>query len=77
MKDWEHTLITPEAILRDALDVIDKAGLQIAIVIDTDPYLVDKLIEGCSKSPSFSSRELFQAPPRFSSRRVNYAAIRV
>lgn len=53
MKDWELTLITPETILRDALDVIGKAELQIAIVIDAYPYLLAKLIGGCSKSPSF------------------------
>lgn len=57
MKDWERTLITPKTILRDALDVIDKVGLQIAILIDTEPYLMDRLIEGFSKSHSFSSRE--------------------
>lgn len=34
MKDSECTLITPETILRDALDVIDKAGSRIAFVVD-------------------------------------------
>jgi len=36
MKDWERTLITPETLLRDALDVIDKAGVQIGLVVDAD-----------------------------------------
>lgn len=46
MKDWERTLITPETILRDALDVIDKAGSQIALVVDTDRHLLGTLSDG-------------------------------
>lgn len=46
MKDWERTLITPETILRDVLDVIDKAGSQIALVVDTDRHLLGTLSDG-------------------------------
>lgn len=46
MKNWELTLITPETILRDALDVIDKAGSQIALVVDADRHLLGTLSDG-------------------------------
>lgn len=46
MKDWERTLITPETILRDALDLIDKAGSQIALVVDVDRRLLGTLSDG-------------------------------
>lgn len=46
MKNWERTLITPETILRDALSVIDKAGSQIALVVDTDRHLLGTLSDG-------------------------------
>ncbi len=46
MKDWERTLITPETTLRDALDVIDKAGSQIALVVDADRHLLGTLSDG-------------------------------
>lgn len=56
MKDWGRTLITPETIPRDALDVIDKTGSQIALVVDAGRYLFDKLMAGCTALPSYSSR---------------------
>ncbi len=40
MKDWERTLITPETILREALDVIDKAGSRIAFIVNADGYFL-------------------------------------
>jgi dTDP-glucose pyrophosphorylase len=46
MKDWERTLITPETMLRDAFDVIDKAGSQIALVVDSDRRLLGTLTDG-------------------------------
>jgi dTDP-glucose pyrophosphorylase len=46
MKGWERILITPETILRDALDVIDKAGSQIALVVDADRHLLGTLSDG-------------------------------
>lgn len=56
MKDWERTSITPETILRDALNVIDKAGSQIALVVDSDRYLFDQLTAGRTAPLSYSSR---------------------
>lgn len=46
MKNWESILITPETILRDALEVIDKAGTQIALVVDADRHLLGTLSDG-------------------------------
>jgi len=46
MKDWERTLIAPETTLRDALEVIDKAGSQIALVVDADRHLLGTLSDG-------------------------------
>jgi hypothetical protein len=63
MKDWERTLITPETILRDALDVIYKEGSRIAFVVDADRYFFDQLTV-CRTPPfSYSSRAWFLAPP--------------
>lgn len=46
MKHWERTLIAPDTTLRDALEVIDKAGSQIALVIDADRHLLGTLSDG-------------------------------
>jgi hypothetical protein len=70
MKDRDCTLITLETRLRDALDVIDKAGSRIAIVVDAGRYLFDQLMAGCTAPLSYSSRALFQSPSRVVSRLV-------
>ncbi|MBC3936354.1 nucleotidyltransferase family protein [Undibacterium sp. CY7W] len=46
MKHWEQTLISPDSTLRDALDVIDKAGSQIALVVSPDRQLLGTLSDG-------------------------------
>lgn len=46
MKHWEHTLIAPNTTLRDALSVIEKAGSQIALVVDTNRHLLGTLSDG-------------------------------
>lgn len=46
MKHWEQTLIGLESTLRDALDVIDRAGSQIALVVDADRHLLGTLSDG-------------------------------
>jgi dTDP-glucose pyrophosphorylase len=46
MKNWEHTLIGPETTLREALETIDKAGAQIALVVDGERRLLGTLSDG-------------------------------
>lgn len=46
MKNWEQTLIAPNTTLRDALQVIDKVGVQIALVTDADRRLLGTLSDG-------------------------------
>lgn len=46
MKNWERTLIAPHTTLRDALQVIDEAGSQIALVVDADRRLIGTLSDG-------------------------------
>ena len=46
MKNWERALIGPETTLRDALETIDKAGCQIALVVDADRRLLGTLSDG-------------------------------
>lgn len=46
MKHWERTLIAPDTTLRDALEVIDKAGSQITLVVDADRHLLGTLSDG-------------------------------
>lgn len=61
MKDRDCPLITLETRLRDALDVIDKAGSRIAFIVDAGCYLFDQLMAGCTAPLSYSFRALFQA----------------
>lgn len=67
MNDWELTLITPETILRDALDVIDRTGSRIIFVVDVYRYLFDKLNASRNSPLSYSSGARFLAPPRVAS----------
>ncbi len=46
MKNWERTLIAPHTTLRKALQVIDEAGSQIALVVDADRRLIGTLSDG-------------------------------
>lgn len=46
MKDWEKALVHPQASLRDALQVIDAAATQMALVVDIDKKLLGALSDG-------------------------------
>ena len=46
MKTWERTLVTPDMSLRDALTCIDKAGSQMALVVDENRRLLGTLSDG-------------------------------
>lgn len=46
MKDWKQTLIGPGSSLREAVEVIDAAGLQIALVVDADRRLLGTVTDG-------------------------------
>lgn len=46
MKNWEETLVAPTMSLREALAVIDQAGCQIALVVDTQRCLLGTLSDG-------------------------------
>jgi dTDP-glucose pyrophosphorylase len=46
MKDWEKALIGPDTTLREALAVIDKAGCQIAVIVDRQRRLLGLLSDG-------------------------------
>lgn len=46
MKDWERTLIGPQTTLREALETIDLAGCQIALVVDANRCLLGTLSDG-------------------------------
>lgn len=46
MKDWQETLVGPETSLREALGVIDRAGAQIALVVDEGRRLLGTLSDG-------------------------------
>jgi dTDP-glucose pyrophosphorylase len=46
MKRWEEALVRPDALLRDALRAIDRAGCQIALVVDADRKLLGTLSDG-------------------------------
>jgi dTDP-glucose pyrophosphorylase len=46
MKTWEQALIGPDTTLRQALETIDRAGCQIALVVDADRRLLGTLSDG-------------------------------
>lgn len=46
MHDWKSTLITPEKTIRQALDVLDKSALQVAMVVDEEGRLLGMVTDG-------------------------------
>jgi dTDP-glucose pyrophosphorylase/CBS domain-containing protein len=46
MKNWEKTLIGPEATLHQALKVIEQVGCQIALIVDENRRLLGTLSDG-------------------------------
>ena len=46
MKNWEQTLVTTAASVREALDRIDRTGSQIALVVDESRCLLGTLSDG-------------------------------
>jgi dTDP-glucose pyrophosphorylase len=45
-KEWKNTLISPEASVRDCIEVIDQGGLQIALVVAVDGVLMGTVTDG-------------------------------
>jgi dTDP-glucose pyrophosphorylase len=46
VKNWRSTLIAPGDSIRRAIEVIDRSGLQIALVVDADGRLVATVTDG-------------------------------
>ena len=46
MKSWEQALVGPETTLREALEIIDRVGCQMALVVDADRRLLGTLSDG-------------------------------
>ena len=46
MKNWKDTIVGPEATILSAVEVMDKIGLQIAIVVDEDYKLLGTITDG-------------------------------
>jgi dTDP-glucose pyrophosphorylase len=46
MKIWQEALVGPETTLREALEIIDRLGCQIALVVDPDRRLLGTLSDG-------------------------------
>jgi dTDP-glucose pyrophosphorylase len=46
MKTWEQALIGPDTTLRQALETIDRAGCQMALVVDAERRLLGTLSDG-------------------------------
>ena len=46
MKGWRQIIIHPETTIREAMDVIDRSSVQIALVVDRDDYLLGTLTDG-------------------------------
>lgn len=46
MKDWEQVLVRPDTLIREALQVIDRTGCQLALVVDSERRLLGTLSDG-------------------------------
>lgn len=46
MKSWEQALVGPDTTLREALQVIDRTGCQMALVVDGSRHLLGTLSDG-------------------------------
>jgi dTDP-glucose pyrophosphorylase len=46
MKSWQSVLIGPQASLHDAIVALDKGGLQIALVVDSEQRILGTLTDG-------------------------------
>lgn len=46
MRSWEQALVAPETTLREALQVIDRTGCQMALVVDAGRRLLGTLSDG-------------------------------
>lgn len=46
MKDWHAALVRPDATILEALDVIDRAALRVAFVVDAERVLLGTLTDG-------------------------------
>lgn len=58
MNAWESTLISPDTSLRDALSAIDRAGAQIALVVDERRRLLGTLSDGDVRRSLLRGRSL-------------------
>ncbi|MBT5650871.1 MAG: CBS domain-containing protein, partial [Nitrospina sp.] len=46
MKNWEKTLIYPSVSIRDAIQLIESSGLQVALVVDQNKCLLGTVTDG-------------------------------
>lgn len=46
MKDWHHTLLSPNATILDALQMLNNAGCQICLVVDDTHRLLGSITDG-------------------------------
>ncbi len=46
MKNWKKTAVSPDTTIKDVLSIIDKASLQIALVIDESECLLGTVTDG-------------------------------
>ncbi len=58
MRGWENLLIGPSTTLRDALAVIDRTGMQIALVVDARRKLLGTLSDGDIRRALLKGMEL-------------------
>ena len=46
MKNWQSTILGPESTIRQAVEVIDAAAVQIALVVDENRRLLGTVTDG-------------------------------
>jgi len=74
MKGWEQTLVSPDTPLRKALEVIDRVGCRMALVVDADRRLLGTLSDGDARRALL--RGLTLADPASAAMHVNPAWIK-
>ena len=70
--DWKNILLQPDQPIRDALELIDRESLRIALVVDADLHLLGVVTDGdvrrgLLKGYTVDSRvdEIIQSNPRY------------
>jgi len=74
MKNWQSTLINPDTSLREALEIIDRLGCQIVLVVDKERHLLGTLSDGDARRALLAGLSLSDNAAQAMNRQPSVAA---